>query len=227
MMAGRAGSAKKAKDAAPANRSGTDEVTKKALLDATAEILAERSNLEFSQAEVGARSGMSAALVQYHFGSKHGLLAALLEYSSTHYVEQINGLADMTMSAVDKLRLHVRGIVTTYTKTPYLDRLLHHLIENSPEEEARRISDFYVGRVIKFYRRLIDQGVAEGVFRPVDPVHLYFILVGTGDHLVARRRLLEPIVGSTGFDSTFVRSFGDELFTMIFSGVRRSDTASS
>ena len=111
MMAGRAGSAKKAKDAAPANRSGTDEVTKKALLDATAEILAERSNLEFSQAEVGARSGMSAALVQYHFGSKHGLLAALLEYSSTHYVEQINGLADMTMSAVDKLRLHVRGAI--------------------------------------------------------------------------------------------------------------------
>ena len=166
--------------------------------------------------------GLNAPEVQ-----RETLLAALLEYSSTHYVEQINGLADMTMSAVDKLRLHVRGIVTTYTKTPYLDRLLHHLIENSPEEEARRISDFYVGRVIKFYRRLIDQGVAEGVFRPVDPVHLYFILVGTGDHLVARRRLLEPIVGSTGFDSTFARSFGDELFTMIFSGVRRSDTASS
>jgi AcrR family transcriptional regulator len=226
-MAARAVSPKKAKMAVPVSRTGADEVTKKALLDATAEILAERSNLEFSQAEVGARSGMSAALVQYHFGSKHGLLAALLEYSSTHYVSQINGLADMTMSATDKLRLHVRGIVTTYTKTPYLDRLLHHLIENSEEAEARRISEFYVGRVIEFYRRLIDQGVAEGVFRPVDPVHLYFILVGTGDHLVARRRLLEPIVGSTGFDSSFARAFGDELFTMVFSGVRRPDGASS
>ena len=115
---------------------------------------------------------------------------------------------------------HVRGIVTTYTKTPYLDRLLHHLIEASPEEEARRISDFYVGRVIEFYRRLIDQGVAEGVFRRIDPVHLYFILVGTGDHLVARRRLLEPIVGSAGFDSNFARSFGDELFNIVFCGVR-------
>ncbi|OYU35712.1 MAG: TetR family transcriptional regulator [Novosphingobium sp. PASSN1] len=219
-MAGRAGSSKKPKESAPTSRTGTDEVTKKALLDATAELLSERSNLEFSQAEVGARSGMSAALVQYHFGSKHGLLAALLEYSSTHYVTQINGLADMTMSATDKLRLHVRGIVTTYTKTPYLDRLLHHLIEASPEEEARRISDFYVGRVIEFYRRLIDQGVAEGVFRRIDPVHLYFILVGTGDHLVARRRLLEPIVGSAGFDSNFARSFGDELFNIVFCGVR-------
>jgi len=209
------------------SRAGADEVTKKALLDATAELLAERSDLAFSQAEVGARAGMSAALVQYYFGSKHGLLAALLEYSSTHYVEQINGLADMAMSAVDKLRLHVRGIVTTYTKTPYLDRLLHHLIENSPEDEARRISEFYVGRVIDFYRRLIDQGVAEGMFRPVDPVHLYFILVGTGDHLVARRRLLEPIVGSSGFDSSFARVFGDELFAMVFSGVKRPEGTSS
>ena len=44
-MAARAVSPKKTKVAAPVSRSGADEVTKKALLDATAEILAERTNL--------------------------------------------------------------------------------------------------------------------------------------------------------------------------------------
>jgi AcrR family transcriptional regulator len=196
-----------------------DEGTKQLLLAATADLLTERSNLEFSLSEIATRTSMSAALVQYHFGSKHGLLGALLESSSSHYVAQINGLMAMNMTALEKLRLHVRGIVVTYTKTPYLDRLLHHLIDVSDDDEARRISDYYVRRVVEFYRQLIAQGVSEGTMRDIDPMHLYFVLLGTGDHLVARRRLLEPALGSDGLDDGFTRSFGDVLYSIVLNGI--------
>ena len=172
----RSGSAKKRP---PRRATGNKDDTKLILLAATADLPRERPNLEFTLAEVGARARLSAALVQSHFGSKLGLLHALLEASSMNYVRQINGLIEMEMSAIDKLPLRVRAIVVTYAKTPYLDWLLHLLIDSSDEEEARRISDFYVRRVVDFSGRLIEQGVREGVFRPIDPMHRYFNLPGT------------------------------------------------
>lgn len=207
------------RQARKASRVAPEEGSRAILLAATAELLADRNDLDFSLGEVAKRTGLSAALIPYHFGNKHGLLSALLEWSSGHHVEQLGGLVAMPLPALDKLRIHVRAIVATYMKMPYLDRLLHHLIDLSDEAEARRVSEYYVGRVVDFYRQLIDQGVREGSLRPIDPMHLYFVLLGTGDHLVARRRLLEPAVGQAGFDAGFARDFGDILYGMILNGI--------
>ena len=199
-----------------------DAGTEQNLLVATADLLTEKGNLDFTLAEVGAKADLSTALVQYYFGSKHGLLNALLEWSSSQHVAQLNFLMAMDISAMEKLRIHVRGIVKTYTKTPWIDRLLHHLIDASDDAEAQKISDFYVKRVVVFYQRLIDQGVKEGAFRPVDPVHLYFILLGTGDHLAARRRLLAPLLGSRSrMDANFVDDFGGALYDIMLNGLRK------
>jgi TetR/AcrR family transcriptional regulator len=211
---------KKAKVAATAGR---DPGTENTLLLATADLLTKKGNLDFSLAEVAAEAGMSAALVQYYFGGKHGLLSALLEWSSSRYVAQINNLLAMDLSAVEKLRIHLRALVKTYTKTPYIDRLLHHVISSSDEAEAKRISDYYVGRVVEFYRHLIDEGVREGVFRPIDPMHLYFILLGTADHLAARRRLLTPVIASHEMDADFVRDFSDALADILLKGVSKAN----
>jgi TetR/AcrR family transcriptional regulator len=198
-----------------------DARTEDTLLTATAELLTEKRSLDFSLAEVAARTGLSAALVQYYFGSKHGLLGALLEWSSSRYVAQINNLMAMSMPAMDKLRIHVRALIKTYTKTPYIDRLLHHVINASDDAEAKRISSYYVGRVVEFYRHLIDQGVSEGTMRPIDPMHLYFVLLGTGDHLAARRRLLTPALGVTDMDAQFAQEFGEALFDILSNGLRK------
>ncbi|MEI6052649.1 MAG: TetR family transcriptional regulator [Opitutaceae bacterium] len=211
---------KKTKGAAVKAR---DPGTENALLVATADLLTKKGNLDFSLAEVAAQADMSAALVQYYFGGKHGLLSALMEWSSSRYVAQINGLLALDLNAIEKLRIHVRALVKTYTKTPYIDRLLHHLISASDEAEAKRISDYYVGRVVEFYRHLIDEGVREGLFRPIDPMHLYFILLGTGDHLAARRRLLTPVIASHEMDADFVREFSDVLADVLLKGISKAD----
>lgn len=203
-------------------RKRRDASTEQALLAATDNLLTEKGNIDFSLAEVGARAGLSTALVQYYFGSKHGLLAALLEWSSSRYVSQINGLLAMELSAPEKLQIHLRALVKTYLKTPYIDRLLHHLISSSDDAEAQRISDFYVKRVVEFYRHLIDQGVRDGDFRPVDPLHLYFILLGTADHLAARRRLLASALGAADLDMDFVGVFSTALNDMMLNGLRKT-----
>jgi hypothetical protein len=122
---------------------------------------------------------------------------------------------------VEKLRFHVLALVKTYTKTPYIDRLLHHLINESDDAGAQRISDYYVKRVVEFYRRLIEQGVKEQTLRPIDPIHVYFVLLGTGDHLAARRRLLKPLLGDHDMDDQFARQFGEVLFELLVKGIQK------
>lgn len=207
---------------ARAGRKRRDASTEQALLVATANLLTDKGNIDFTLAEVGARAGLSTALVQYYFGSKHGLLGALLEWSSSRYVSQINGLLAMDLSAPEKLQIHLRALVKTYITTPYIDRLLHHLISASDDAEAQRISDYYVKRVVDFYRHLIDQGVREGNFRPVDPMHLYFILLGTADHLAARRRLLATALGAADLDMDFVGVFSTALNDVMLNGLRKT-----
>ena len=207
--------AKKKKGDAPKTRDADTEDT---LLTATADLLTTKGNLDFSLAEVAER----AALVQYYFGGKHGLLSALMEWSSSRYVAQINNLLELDLNAEEKLRIHVRALVKTYTKTPYIDRLLHHLINASDDEEAKRISDYYVGRVVEFYRHLVDEGVREGLFRPIDPMHLYCVLLGTADHLAARRRLLTPALASHEMDAEFAREFAEVFADVLLNGIRKS-----
>lgn len=214
---------KAAKRQAPAKlpkRKTADTETENALLAAADALLMERGSLDFSLAEVAARTNLSAALVSYYFGSKHGLLSALLEWSSSQAVRQLNSLLSMDFPAVVKLKLHVRALVKTYAKAPYLDRLLHHLINASDADEAKRISDFYVMRVVSFYRELIAQGVREQTLRPIDPMDLYLIMLGTADHLAARRRILTSALGTTHLDEDFARNFADSFYEILLSGIR-------
>jgi AcrR family transcriptional regulator len=201
-------------------RKTPDTETENLLLGAADALLIERGNLNFSLAEVAERTNLSAALVHYYFGSKHGLLSALLEWSSSKSVGQLNSLMAMDYPALTKLQIHVRALIKTYTKAPYLDRLLHHLVDASDEEEAKRISTFYVMRVVAFYRQLIDQGVREGTMRPVDPMDLYLVLLGTADHFSARRRLVTTALGTDHLDDEFAVRFADVFIDMLTSGVR-------
>ncbi len=216
----RAKAAKQPKPAKLPKRKTADTETEYALLAAADALLMERGSLDFSLAEVAARTNLSAALVSYYFGSKHGLLSALLEWSSGQAVKQLHSLLVMDFPAVVKLKLHVRALVKTYAKAPYLDRLLHHLIDASDAAEAKRISDFYVMRVVSFYRELIAQGVREQTLRPIDPMDLYLIMLGTADHLAARRRILTSALGTAELGEDFVRHFADAFYEILLSGMR-------
>lgn len=211
---------KRSKPAMLPKRKTPDTETENQLLAAADALLMERGSLDFSLAEVAARTNLSAALVSYYFGSKHGLLSALLEWSSSQAVRQLNSLLAMDLPAVVKLKLHIRALVKTYTKAPYLDRLLHHLINASDAAEAKRISDFYVMRVVAFYRELIEQGVREQSMRPIDPMDLYLIMLGTADHLAARRRILTSALGTASLDDDFAHHFADAFFEILTAGIR-------
>lgn len=170
-----------------AKRSRSDET----LLDAASKILSERNTIEISLSEIAETSGLNSALISYHFGNKDGLLLALVRRDAEIAMAQLNQLVTMKLSPEQKIRLHIVGVINTYAKYPYLNRLIHFLLDKNVPELSKEISDFFISPLIAAQTTIIEEGVKSGVFKPADPMCFYFTFIGACDIIFYGRQSLE------------------------------------
>jgi AcrR family transcriptional regulator len=78
--------------------------TRAQLLAAAADVLREQGYAGTSMRAVADRAGARLSLVQYHFGSKHGLLVAVLEDLTERLLERQRALFDDDRSFADQWR---------------------------------------------------------------------------------------------------------------------------
>lgn len=175
------------KETKKAKREKSDAI----LLDAASKILSERNTIDISLSEIAQTSGLNSALISYHFGNKDGLLLALLRRDAEAALAQLKQLVAMPLSPDQKIRLHIAGVINTYAKSPYLNRLIHFLLENTNTQLAQEVSDFFIKPLIAAQSSIIGEGVAAGVFRPLDPMFFYFTFVGACDIIFYGRPSLE------------------------------------
>jgi AcrR family transcriptional regulator len=166
-----------------------------ALLDAAAAILSRRSVIEISLSDVAKESGLNSALVKYYFGGKEGMLLALHSRDAYRAVEEMEHLVQMNASPEAKMRIHISGMINTYYRSPYLNRLMHYLIGNGETEAGDKIARFFVAPILNAQRTILEQGMAIGQFRPVDPELFYFSLTGACDHIFFARHSLLHLHG--------------------------------
>lgn len=152
------------------------------LLDATGDLMAERGSIDISIHDIARRSGMSSALIKYHFGHKDGLLLAVLERVVGDSITRLEHLVERDLPPEEKLRLHVGGVLHVYSRYPYVNRLMHYLL--STGEDARmRVSHRIVKPLFAAQAQILAEGHEKGAFREVDPMNFYFHVMGACDHL--------------------------------------------
>lgn len=203
----------------PAGRNATAEK----LLDAASELMIARSSIEISLSDIAQKSGANAALVKYHFGNKDGLLLALLARDAATEVANLEYLLAQPISPTAKLKLHISGIIRAYHRFPYMNRLIHYLLHESSAEAADEVSKFFVAPLLDFHRRLIEEGVAQGEFRAVDPVLFYTSLIGACDHLFFGRHAMSRAVGVGPVTDEVCREYIKHMEALIFGGVLNPD----
>ncbi|MFO1169112.1 MAG: TetR family transcriptional regulator, partial [Rhodoblastus sp.] len=157
--------------------------TKDRLIAAAREIMTERNAVEFSLQDVAARSGLNSALVKYHFGNKDGLLLAILERDAETSLKQVEKLLAREMPATQKLSIHMSGIIETYFRKPYMNRLVHMLVHERGDEAAQQVSRFFVEPLARFQRQMLEEGVKSGEFKEVDPGFFYHAVGSACDAL--------------------------------------------
>lgn len=192
------------------------------LLQATSDLMIELGTPDVSLHAIARKAGVTAPLVKYYFGGKEGLLVALVERDTARSLQQLEGLLAMPVDARTKLRIHITGIVRTYARYPYLLGLLNHLLRESRTEASERIKASFVTPLIDVQRRIIEEGVAAGQFRALDPDKLYFIIVGACQYLFASKVAFADIMDGKPGDASFARDFATAVVDVVLNGISNS-----
>ena len=199
----------------PDQRSATAEQ----LLNSTAALLCTRSGLDVSLADIAAHSGLNSALIKYYFGNKEGLLMCLLERDAAIALSALRQLISAPMTAAQKLRWHIRGIINTYFKMPYLNRLIHHMLHHGSAENAQRVGEIFIDPMIEAYRQIIAQGAQEASIKIVDPILLYYGLVGSCDHLFYATQSRHRLLGTTEISPAIKENYAVMVEDMCLRGL--------
>ena len=165
--------------AATAPRRRDADATRQALLAAGTRLFAERGYDGVPVSAIADRAAVNKAMISYHFGGKQKLYRAILTTTFADIVARAEALAGSGRPAPELLRELVALIADTATRrNPHFPAMMlrevlaggRHL---GPETMA------YPLRVAGAVRSIVERGVREGSFRPVDPLLTHLSLVGS------------------------------------------------
>ena len=194
--------------------------TRNNLLEAASRLMCRRPDADITINEIAAEAGANSALIGYHFGSKDGLFMALMQRNTRGGLDDLKALFASPLPVVEKLRLHISGLVNLYYRFPYHNRLLSYLIEHSDEEHKSVIANEVIRPIIEQYEHLLKEGERTGELRKIDPMFFYFSLIGACERMFTGRYSMQMAFGIVQVDSDLKRRFVDHTVELVVSGCR-------
>ncbi|MBL8269132.1 TetR family transcriptional regulator [Steroidobacter sp.] len=206
-----------ARDAVPSDFNAREK-----LLDTASKLMSDRHGINVSLSEIAAHSGLNSALVKYYFGNKEGLLVALVDRDAAVELQRVRNLLELDMSASEKLRVHIAGIINGFFRRPYLNRLMHSLLDQREAETSsgRHIARVFIRPLMELQQQLLEQGIQAGEFKQVEPVLFYVNLLGACDHLFNARYALQSIVGGAGVTDAVRERYIAHVYDIFVNGLR-------
>lgn len=205
--------------ARPAKNQRDNKGASEVLLEAASQLMIREGTHDVSLHSIAREAGLTAALVKYYFGSKEGLLVALIERDTARGMKQLRELIDMPIDPVTKMRLHISGVVRGYDRHPYVLGLFNELLRGSGTTGAEHIKKSFVLPLMAAQRAIVEEGVRDGYFKPVDPDHYYFIIIGACQYLFGSRVAFHDIMGGKSVDPVFTKDFTNATVEIILNGM--------
>ncbi|HEY8154037.1 MAG TPA: helix-turn-helix domain-containing protein [Myxococcota bacterium] len=152
----RAGGRDAAEAARPDRRKLKGQVSRERILDAALQLFSERGYAATPVHEIARQAGIEKAALYWHFGSKEGLLAAVLDRMDAEFVERIAKKVSLSSGSDERLDLYVNGLKRLAAERGHLVRLtLSVAIERSkisPESRGAML------RIFERTRAAVEQG---------------------------------------------------------------------
>jgi TetR/AcrR family transcriptional regulator len=155
------------------------EATRQALLRAGTRLFAERGYEGTPLSAVADRAGVNKAMVSYYFGGKRKLYLAIVAATFGDIVSRAERLPTLHRPAPELLRQLIALIAETATRrNPHFPvMMLREVLAGGRHLGAETLG--YPLRVADVVRRIVERGMREGTFRPVDPLLTHLSLIGS------------------------------------------------
>lgn len=151
------------------------ELTKSRILDAAEDEFAKGGLLGARTEAIAANTKVTKAMIYYYFEDKEKLYLAVLERAFARRVSAVQQLDLVNTPPEEALRAIGNSFISEITRHPNLSTiLLFEAIQN----KGRFYKDIAIATLYRPMYQIIERGVKEGVFRPVDPRHAAVNIMG-------------------------------------------------
>jgi AcrR family transcriptional regulator len=166
-----------------------DEAVKTALFAATVAVLAEHGVDGMTMDRVAAAAGVAKGSLYHYFRSKQDLLEFVYAKIMDPIFRDLEEIVASERPAVEKLATHLEKLLEHIAKHSRVFKLLFQddRTKGRLEPSQRRMREAAGERLGEVFR----QGMAEGVFRPADPVVLTHMFIGLCGGVFDTRPALE------------------------------------
>ena len=163
---------------------------KDAIISAAIALFAEKGFEGTSIRDIAARADVNLAMINYYFGSKEGLFAQLVESKSNYTREALLEItSNDTLSHMEK----IDQVIVCYVTRLFSNRKFHRVISQELMLAQREELQQYILNMMYnnnlLIRKIIEDGISEGTFNPVDPQLTLSTLVGTLNQLLLSKSL--------------------------------------
>jgi TetR/AcrR family transcriptional regulator len=170
------------------------------ILDAAAEVFAERGFGGAGVDEIARRAGVNKAMLYYHVGDKAALFGEVVSTNVATIAHAVTAALAATDDPRERLRAIPRAFARTVRQRPYLPQLmLREIAAGGPNLPPHAVEQ--IAEIMGMTRAVLEDGVARGTFRRVDPFIAHLLLIGALMFMANALRMRERFSSVLGLPS--------------------------
>jgi AcrR family transcriptional regulator len=164
------------------------------VIDVARRLFGERGSTEVSMDEIAAEAGVARSTVYVYFANRDELLRACLKRMHDQLLQAIAQAWEASAAPIDRLQILLTGVFEQLDDSPAFLRLALSTQESASQDGAAVGSELaLIGlNVAGLLTELFEDGVASGLFRPMDS-DLAITLIGQQIYGAMSVRAAEPL----------------------------------
>lgn len=184
------------------------------ILDAAAEVLAQRGYSAAGVQEIVTRSGTSKGNFYFHFSSKETMVMALVDRMSEKLVRKIQGAIQSQPTPLDRISAGIEALMATFFRQRRVAQVLVLSVIGHGSQVDKKFLPMR-DRFSRLLQRELDAAVAEGQIESVNTALISYMWVGALHEVILRWLLVGRTIpvddAVLTLKSTLLRSIGADL----------------
>lgn len=191
------------------------------ILDAAAEVFAERGFGGAGVDAIARRAGVNKAMLYYHVGDKAALFGEVVRANVGRIRQAVTAALAESDDPRERLRAIPRAFARAVRQRPFLPQLMLREIAaggpNLPPEAVEQIAE-----IMGMTKTVLNEGVSAGAFRRVDPFITHLMLIGSSMFManaLRMRQRFEHVLSIPAEATADLEAMADQIADIALEGI--------